>query len=208
MDNFDTDNNCVTMMTMHSAKGLEFDNVYIIGVEEGIFPGIRSIGEPEEMEEERRLCYVGITRARKRLTLVCARQRMLFGTTSANRPSRFIDEIPDEYIERDEAVRNDSFGISASRAQTGAYRSGSSALNSSYKNHTQSERGQISLSSQSASKPAAKFSVGDKVAHKAFGDGVILKLTPMGGDSLVEIEFAGGTKRLMMKAAAEHMQKK
>ena len=74
--------------------------MFIVGVEEGIFPGLRSIGEPDEMEEERRLCYVGLTRARKKLTLCCARQRMLFGHTTANNPSRFIEEIPEEYLER------------------------------------------------------------------------------------------------------------
>ena len=88
------------MMTMHSAKGLEFPVVFVVGVEEGIFPGIRSIGDAEEMEEERRLCYVAMTRAKERLYMVCANQRMLYGRTSANRPSRFLEEIPAEHVER------------------------------------------------------------------------------------------------------------
>lgn len=96
MDNYDDSADCVVMMTMHSAKGLEFPNVFVVGCEEGIFPGIKAIGEADEMEEERRLCYVAITRAKKRLFLSCARQRMLFGRTTANRVSRFIDEIPEE----------------------------------------------------------------------------------------------------------------
>jgi len=197
IDNYDADNNCVTMMTMHSAKGLEFDNVYIIGVEEGIFPGIRSIGEPEEMEEERRLCYVGITRARKNLTLVCARQRMLFGKTSANNPSRFVEEIPREYIERKEAARNDVFGT---KSEFSAYSSG-------IKKPYSPDKTKYTTIPQSQ-KTADNFSVGDKITHKAFGDGEITKMTQMGGDSLVEIAFTTGTKRLMLKAAAEHMQKK
>ncbi len=204
IDNYDTDNNCVTLMTMHSAKGLEFDNVYIIGVEEGIFPGIRSIGEPEEMEEERRLCYVGITRARRNLTLVCARQRMLFGKTSANNPSRFVEEIPGEYIERKEAARNDTFGMASefrTRLEFGSYSSG---INKPFAQ----ERPKYASIPQSAPKAAVNFSVGDKIVHKAFGDGEIIKMTQMGGDHLVEIEFSGGIKRLMMKAAAEHIQKK
>ncbi|MGE4276237.1 MAG: ATP-dependent helicase, partial [Lawsonibacter sp.] len=100
LDNHDPDQDCVVMMTMHSAKGLEFPVVFVVGVEEGIFPGIRAIGETEEMEEERRLCYVAMTRAKEKLYLTCANQRMLFGRTSSNRPSRFAEEIPPEHLER------------------------------------------------------------------------------------------------------------
>ena len=100
LDNHDPDQDCVVMMTMHSAKGLEFPVVFVVGAEEGIFPGIRAIGEQDEMEEERRLCYVAMTRAKERLYLTCAGQRMLFGRTSSNRPSRFLDEIPPEHLER------------------------------------------------------------------------------------------------------------
>jgi len=204
IDSYQTDNNCVVMMTMHSAKGLEFDNVYIVGAEEGIFPGIRSIGEPEEMEEERRLCYVAITRARKNLTMICARQRMLFGNTSAHSPSRFIDEIPDEYLDRKEALRNDAFSMNEMRTEQSLYFSGVK------KPYAPAKPRQSILSQQlqQVPKASASFSVGDGVVHKAFGEGVITKMTPMGGDSLVEIEFESGTKRLMMKAAAEHMKKK
>ena len=100
LDSHDPDQDCVVMMTMHSAKGLEFPVVFVVGAEEGIFPGTRAIGEPEEMEEERRLCYVAMTRAKEKLFLTCANQRMLFGRTSANRPSRFVEEIPPELLER------------------------------------------------------------------------------------------------------------
>ena len=100
LDTYDRDSDAVVMMTMHSAKGLEFPTVYLVGMEEGIFPGIRAIGESAEMEEERRLCYVAITRAKRQLYLTCARQRMLFGRTTANRASRFIDEIPEEHIDK------------------------------------------------------------------------------------------------------------
>ena len=98
LDSHDPDQDCVVMMTMHSAKGLEFPVVFVVGAEEGIFPGIRAIGETEEMEEERRLCYVAMTRAKEKLYLTCANQRMLFGRTSSNRPSRFVDEIPTEHL--------------------------------------------------------------------------------------------------------------
>ena len=100
IDQYDKSADSVVMMTMHSAKGLEFPTVFIVGAEEGIFPGVRSIGEPEEMEEERRLCYVAMTRARKKLTFTAARQRMIFGRTAAGRPSRFVDEVSDENIEK------------------------------------------------------------------------------------------------------------
>ena len=100
LDSHDAGDDCVVMMTMHSAKGLEFPTVFVVGIEEGLFPGQRSIGEPDEMEEERRLCYVALTRAKERLYLTCASQRMLFGHTMSNRPSRFVEEIPPRYLER------------------------------------------------------------------------------------------------------------
>ena len=97
LDSASTDN-CVTLMTMHSAKGLEFPCVYVVGMEEGIFPGNRAVGDEEELEEERRLCYVAMTRAKEKLTLTNARQRMLFGRTTPNAPSRFLNEIPAENV--------------------------------------------------------------------------------------------------------------
>ncbi|MDE6954917.1 MAG: ATP-binding domain-containing protein, partial [Oscillospiraceae bacterium] len=100
LDSHDPNEDAVVMMTMHSAKGLEFPTVFVVGMEEGIFPGLRAIGEAEEMEEERRLCYVALTRAKERLFLTCAGQRMLFGRTSTNRPSRFAGEIPAELLEQ------------------------------------------------------------------------------------------------------------
>ena len=100
LDSHDPSEDAVVMMTMHSAKGLEFPVVFVVGMEEGIFPGMRTIGDPEEMEEERRLCYVALTRAKQRLYLTCAGRRMLFGRTSANRPSRFTGEIPEGLLEQ------------------------------------------------------------------------------------------------------------
>ena len=101
------------MMTMHSAKGLEFPNVFLVGVEEGLFPGTRSLGDPDEMEEERRLCYVAITRAKQTLCICYARQRMLYGRTNSCLPSRFIDELPAQCIER--------VGVTPRRAETERY---------------------------------------------------------------------------------------
>ena len=99
LDSMDGGDDCVTLMTIHSAKGLEFPNVYVVGMEDGIFPGTGALFDEDELEEERRLCYVAMTRAKQRLTLTNARQRMLYGRTSANRPSRFLDELPEENYE-------------------------------------------------------------------------------------------------------------
>jgi len=210
------------MMTMHTAKGLEFDNVYIVGVEEGVFPSARCIGEPEEMEEERRLCYVGMTRARKKLTLCCARQRMIFGMTSSNLPSRFVDEIPEECLERTGAAENDSFS-SGEYSGYGAFTHSSYSMNSSYgrgnrdmstyRKNTSSyvERRESLVKKPLSSKPSAPapadFKTGDRIRHKAFGEGEIVKMTPMGGDHLIEVQFGEALKKLMLRAAAPNMEK-
>ena len=195
MDTYDKEADCVVMMTMHSAKGLEFPNVFVVGMEETIFPSMRAIGEREEMEEERRLCYVALTRAKKNLELVCARQRMLFGRTNANRVSRFVDEIPEEHISKN-IPKGYSYGERSTSQWGSTQRS--------------QIRPQTSFSAPSA-KPAQKlpdFSLGDNVRHKAFGSGVIVKMTPMGGDYLVEINFSGvGMKKLMLRVAAQMMTK-
>lgn len=199
MDNYDKDADCVVMMTMHSAKGLEFTNVFLVGAEEGIFPGIKAIGEPDEMEEERRLCYVAITRAKKKLCISCARQRMLFGKTTANRVSRFIDEIPDEHIEKRNIPRGYGYSDKSSMQREYVQRP-----------NYQTKSRPVSAPVQAAAKqaPARSFKVGERVRHRAFGDGQIIKMTPMGNDQLIEISFDGGvTKKLMLRAAALHMVK-
>ena len=219
LDNYDKDSDCVVMMTMHSAKGLEFPNVYIVGAEDGIFPGTRAIGEHDEMEEERRLCYVAITRARKRLYITCAKRRMLFGRTSANKPSRFLDEIPDADIDRPESEYSSSFGSagrgfsswSSSDFDDGAVpRAGTARSYTPKRAVPQRKTATVAPPSgaKSASAAAPSFSLGDRITHKAFGKGVITKMTPMGGDHLIEIDFDGpGTKRLMLRAASRSMTK-
>ncbi len=194
MDNVDRDADCVVMMTMHSAKGLEFPNVFIVGMEEGIFPSSRCIGEQEEMEEERRLCYVGLTRAKERLFLCCAKQRMLFGKTTANRPSRFVSEIPSDFINRPDNMINSQ--------QNYDKHSYSAPLNSS-------SRPKIAPSPKpNGAEALAKFNKGDMISHKAFGRGMIVAMTPMGGDALIEIAFDNvGTKKLMLRVASQHMTK-
>lgn len=221
LDNHDPNEDCVVMMTMHAAKGLEFPVVFVVGVEEGIFPGIRAIGETEEMEEERRLCYVAMTRAKERLHLTCASQRMLFGRTSANRPSRFVGEIPAEYVQASgrsywSAPDDDAAG----RWTAPSTRSPSADRPSAYgaprvpmgagspRRSPSAPRGGLGRPETKAPASLPSFQKGDAVVHKAFGAGMILNVTPMGGDALVEIAFdKGGTKRLMLKSAAQHMSR-
>ena len=200
LDSMDRDADCVVMMTIHSAKGLEFPTVFLVGAEEGIFPGLKSIGEPEEMEEERRLCYVAITRAMQRLYLTCAQQRMLFGRTSSNRVSRFIEEIPEDDLDRGYVPRGYGFsdpprGFEQSvqrPARPGPVRPPVRPI--------------VTPSTAKAAPP--DFKKGEMVEHKSFGRGMIVAMTPMGGDFLVEIAFDNvGTKRLMLKAAARLMKK-
>ena len=194
LDNYDKDTDAVVMMTMHSAKGLEFSNVYLVGMEEGIFPGMRAIGEPGEMEEERRLCYVAITRAKRQLYLLCAQQRMLFGRTTANRASRFIDEIPEEHI--DKYIPK-------------GYAHRDRNPNLMYAHPRQETKAHAIPAPHAAPKAAAPgFTLGDAIRHKAFGPGVITKMVPMGGDYLIEINFEKtGPKKLMLRAAALQMTK-
>ncbi len=204
LDNYDKDSDSVVMMTMHSAKGLEFPTVFIVGMEDGIFPSNKAIGEPEEMEEERRLCYVAITRAMRQLHIVCARQRMLFGRTTANKPSRFVEEIPEEHIDKHLAHRQRST----------EHRTESSAARSRYPSARQYGMSAPAHRPAPPAAPAAQkaavpaFEVGDRIVHQAFGPGRLVKMSPMGGDFLIEISFdSGSVKKLMLRAAAAHMKK-
>ena len=200
IDSYDRDADCAVMMTMHSAKGLEFPEVYVVGMEEGLFPGARCIGEPEEMEEERRLCYVALTRARERLYLSCARQRMIFGRTSMNLPSRFTQEIPESDMDRQGVSVHPGreAGEAAEPAQN-PYRR---------RQYRAPEPRPNAVHAPEPKKEAPKFGLGDRIVHRAFGRGQITKLTPMGGDALIEINFdEAGVKKLMLRAASQHMKK-
>ena len=197
IEQYDQDADAVVMMTMHSAKGLEFPNVYIVGAEEGLFPGLRAVGEQEEMEEERRLCYVAITRAKKRLTITGARQRMLYGRTTVNRPSRFLDEIPEELLVREAAPQLNG-GCGASRT----YAYGEKAK------PAVPHRTIDSFAVQKPKAPIPEFRKGDMVQHNVFGNGMVLSVLKMGNDAMLEIAFDQvGTKRLMAGAAAARMKK-
>jgi DNA helicase-2/ATP-dependent DNA helicase PcrA len=190
IDNMDENGDYVVLMTLHSAKGLEFPTVFMVGMEEGIFPGYRSMSDENELEEERRLCYVGITRAKQKLYLTNTFTRTLFGNTTYNKMSRFLKEIPPELMEGFEnkapvtskTTENKNMGTvgTASFSPLGSFRTSTFT---------------------DVSKPKTtnvNFSVGDQVEHKKFGVGIITKIEKEKDDHMLEIHFKGaGMKRLM-----------
>ncbi len=175
IDAYDEDQDAVVMMTVHSAKGLEFPVVFLTGVEDGLFPSSRSIQLPEDIEEERRLCYVAITRAKQLLYITQTRSRTVFGRTTPSIPSRFYKEIPEEYIKQTAPIRNNFLRQSSEKAAIRMTRG-------------ETVRKHISNS---------LFTSGERVVHPKFGEGVILSVTPFERDALLEIKFEIGTKRLM-----------
>ena len=228
LDNADETDDTVTLMTLHTAKGLEFPVVFLIGMEEGIFPGHQSMMDPNELEEERRLCYVGITRAKDYLFLTCSKQRTIFGSTSYNPVSRFLQEIPEELLEGYE----DAFGDTSSKDNifkdsnyTWTY---GSKNNGNIKSYKIDAKDQIAAagnkqtvnsgfafrtaesflsnlgkkSSMNSNIDLSKYEAGIRVYHKKFGEGTISKVEPEGEDVKVDIDFEKvGHKRLMAKFA-------
>ena len=219
LDSVEDTDNCVTLMTMHAAKGLEFPVVFTVGMEEGVFPGFRSIGEEEELEEERRLCYVALTRAKEKLYLTCAAQRLLFGRTSANLPSRFVKEIPEDRVEftgrqrRERPMYGDSdWSREESFSQVRTY-GGDGGFSQVPRRPAASAASRPKTAaayrqSRPKAQPLPQLRKGDMVRHTAFGTGMVLSVQPMGGDALLEIAFDNvGTKKLMLKAASQFMTK-
>lgn len=206
IDSYNEDEDAVVLMTLHSAKGLEFPVVFIPGMEEGIFPGNQSMFSEEDLEEERRLAYVGITRAKKKLYLISSQQRMLYGQTSRNMPSRFLREIPSSVIDDQSVVARRSTGFTTPRtAYANASRNelGHSSHNKigSYTQSSSSAH-KFGQAGNAAQKNNIDFKVGDTVCHKSFGTGTVLTVTPMGGDMLLEIAFdKAGTKKMMANYA-------
>lgn len=211
-DNYDAGADVVTMMTMHAAKGLEFPVVFLPGFEEGVFPGSQSMFEPEKIEEERRLCYVAMTRAKERLYLLSARSRLLYGQTNHNPPSRFLTAIPDKIVKTvDKSTRyatTFAFGGGDHQNYGGDGAFGERhAVDFSSRTPRPRPVGKTFLEQQNAGtkpavqKPAASFAVGDRVRHASFGDGTIIAASPMGSDTLLSIEFPAGVKKLMANYA-------
>ena len=227
IDNMEETEETVTLMTLHSAKGLEFPVVFLVGMEEGIFPGYKSIGEPKELEEERRLCYVGITRAKEYLFLTCSKQRTIFGSTSCNQVSRFLREIPSDLLDGyDKALgekqeSNNLFGDSKYSWTYGSKDNGniktykidkhepSVAAASSNSNNNgfmfrtaESFLNNLTKKATGTNVDLSKYKAGVKIYHKKFGEGIISNVEPEGDDLKVDINFDKvGHKRLMAKFA-------
>ncbi len=220
IDNTDETEDSVTLMTLHSAKGLEFPVVFLVGMEEGIFPGYKSIGEQKELEEERRLCYVGITRAKQHLFLTCARQRTIFGSTSCNQVSRFVKEIPEELLDGYEEALADRREKSYEDYRFewkygGGYNKSESTVNSYKVNDTEGYVKKPEFAFRSAESflnnlnkkktsdiDLSIYKAGKRVYHKKFGEGNINYVEAEGDDLKVDITFEkAGHKRLMAKYA-------
>lgn len=196
IDNYDNNADSVVLMTVHSAKGLEFPVVFLPGMEENIFPGMASVYVPSEVEEERRLAYVAITRAKEELYIFHAESRMIFGMTNRNRVSRFVEEIPETLVEhtrsRDYSARPvsmPSFG-------------GAKPFGEAPKTKSVAEAGGFTPKPRVKPAPAGTYRVGDTVLHKTFGTGLIVSATPMANDTLLEVAFDKvGTKKLFANFA-------
>lgn len=227
-DSLEDSENVVTLMTLHSAKGLEYPVIFLVGLEEGIFPGHQSMDNPEDIEEERRLFYVGITRAKQNLFLTFARRRTIFGSTSCNPPSRFVKEIPKEILdgyedamkekEEDEEFEDSNFGwnYGGRYSKNNSYESKVTTLKMSNEDYADLSKEKSTNSfgrsaesflasiqaKKSSSVDISKYEVGQRVYHKKFGEGVISKLEAEDDDIKVDIDFdKAGHKRLMAKFA-------
>ena len=189
VDRYDESADAVTLMTIHSSKGLEFPIVFLPGMEENVFPGSQSMAMPSEIEEERRLAYVAITRAKKKLIITHARERMLYGMTQRNLLSRFVREIDPQYLD---VQKDNTFAkMRSSFAQPNA------------------PKYNFSGSSQSEKKPqVVPFRVGDRINHITFGQGDIINVIPLSTDYMYEIAFDNvGTKKLMASYVSKLMKK-
>ena len=189
VDKYDETADAVTLMTIHSSKGLEFPVVFLPGMEENIFPGSQSMAMPSEIEEERRLAYVAITRAKRRLIISHARERMLYGMTQRNLLSRFVREIDPQYldIQKDNAFAN---------------------MRSNFAKQTAPKYDFNNYAKKEKKAPLVAFQIGDRISHMTFGQGVILNVIPMSTDYMYEIAFDNvGTKKLMASYVSKLMKK-
>jgi len=189
-DDYERGEDRVAMMTIHAAKGLEFGRVFLIGAEEGVFPSFRSLSDPMDVEEERRLAYVAITRAKRTLNITTAKERLLYGVTQRNQLSRFVREIPEDYIHINETRRRTASTAGAAVPKKESYLA----------NRTSSRKHAPRPSTGGGG--AVSFKEGEQVKHKIFGTGMVVDVQPMGNDSLLEVAFdTVGTKKIMANFA-------
>ncbi len=214
VDNYDAGADAVVLMTMHAAKGLEFPCVFLPGFEDGIFPGMQSLFNPEEMEEDRRLCYVAITRAKTALTILSARSRTLYGSTSRNRPSRFLGDIPDGLVAgHDLSTSGGGYPGSAPPPSHAAPRTESRRgtrripfpppfrLPKPPRQRRRAEGRDPCAGGRLRGEPC-RWKPGDRVRHKVFGPGRITDAAPMGNDTLLTVVFdKAGVKKIMANFA-------
>ena len=223
LDNMEETDESVTLMTLHSAKGLEFPTVFLVGMEEGIFPGYKSIGEQKELEEERRLCYVGVTRAKENLYLTNSKQRTTFGSTTHNPPSRFLEEIPKDLLDGYEKIqksqkRESTFGdngyswsygnkdngnVKTYKSTELQYAATAATTNPGYSFRTaESFLNNLNKKTEEQTVDFSAYQSGTRVYHKKFGEGTINYVEEEGNDLKVDINFDKvGHKRLMAKFA-------
>lgn len=215
VDNYDAGADAVVLMTMHAAKGLEFPCVFLPGFEDGIFPGMQSLFNPEEMEEDRRLCYVAITRAKTALTILSARSRTLYGSTSRNRPSRFLGDIPDGLVAGHDlstsgggypGVRSSSFSrrVADGEPPWDAPHPISTPFPAAKASPAKAAGGGVGIRAQAAASGGepCRWKPGDRVRHKVFGPGRITDAAPMGNDTLLTVVFdKAGVKKIMANFA-------
>ncbi len=216
VDNYDVTADAVTLMTMHAAKGLEFPVVFLPGMEENLFPSMQTAFDPEQVEEERRLCYVAITRAREELHLIRAKARMLYGSTSYNMPSRFVEAISPELLIEKDRTSSDSFGFSSGysrKEKTNTFAFGSDYYGGDWENYAPPRKSKTTaatsfLQDQKIRKEvpdpevsSVTWTAGDSVRHASFGEGSIEEVRPMGNDQMLTIRFGKETKRLMANYA-------
>ncbi|MFD9408434.1 DNA helicase PcrA [Streptomyces sp. NPDC059989] len=198
----------ITLMTLHTAKGLEFPVVFLTGMEDGVFPHMRALGQTKELEEERRLAYVGITRARERLYLTRSSMRSAWGTPSYNPPSRFLEEIPDQYLQWKRTgaaqkpagpMRSSGYGSSGSGGGKTAFGTSPEAFLSS----SRTKSGPSGFATRrAADKPVIALAVGDRVTHDQFGLGTVMEVKGAGADAQATVDFGDDKpKRLLLRYA-------
>ena len=203
VDSFEEQPDAITLITLHQSKGLEFPVVFIVGMEEGLMPHSRSMGTPDEIEEERRLCYVGVTRAQKKLYLLRAFRRGFWGGSGPSDPSRFLEDIPRDLIEGatpSEAPKKPAAQAAAPSARPARRRPAANGSSEARPAVARAHRRVRDRRESEPAAPTAAYTTGDKVRHPAFGDGIVMSCTPSGGDFQLTVAFkeGHGVKRLLL----------